>query len=257
MLSVVYLNALKDNYIWILHNNCYVYVVDPGQAKPVIDFLKKNQLELKGILITHHHEDHVGGVKALLDEYSVPVYGPSIEAQEYVTHPLKEGDVLSMDNVVIKIMDVPGHTLGHIAYFVECHNDAPYLFCGDTLFSAGCGRLFEGTPEQMVESLDKLSNLPGNTRVCAAHEYTLSNIAWAKKVEPNNRALQMWEKEATMLIKKGEATLPTTIALERLINPFLRLTDTTVQQAIQAYADVQVSDVVTLFAYLREWKNKG
>lgn len=259
-ITVLPLKALQDNYIWIVHNEHQAFVVDPGESQAVLSYLNHHHLELVGILITHHHHDHVGGVQALKSRFSVNVYGPSLEAVDYVDTPLRQDDVIDVLGMSCRVYDIPGHTLGHIAYFLEGLHQDPYLFCGDTLFSVGCGRIFEGTPEQMLASLDKLADLPGNTKVCCGHEYTLSNIAWAKQVEPNNRALLLWEEQALALREKGEPTLPTTIALERLINPFLRVREPSVQKAIQLYeqaAQQDNVDVVALFSTLRTWKNKG
>lgn len=248
------LPAFTDNYIWMLHDGHHALVVDPGDAAPVRQALKAERLQLSAILVTHHHEDHVGGVDELRDATGAVVYGP---AGEDIPEPLVRmsgGDALSVLGVNFSVLDVPGHTAGHIAFFGTPQGEAPLLFCGDTLFSGGCGRLFEGTPAQMLASLDKLAALPGNARVCCTHEYTLSNLRFARAVEPGNADLVRYQAECEALRARQQPTLPSTIAQERAINPFLRSRLPDVSGAVQARAQAQ--DEVAVFAALREWKNK-
>lgn len=261
MLTITAIKAFNDNYIWVLQQQPHtqVYVVDPGDASVVIDYLLANQLTLAGILITHHHNDHTGGVAAL-QAYShsrLTVYGPDKEKIEGITHPLhakaKPKFTLEYLSAELQVLDVPGHTAGHIAYVVE---DA--LFCGDTLFSGGCGRLFEGTPAQMLNSLQQLAQLPADTRVYCAHEYTLSNLKFALAVNPNNRELQDYNERAMQLRRQGKATVPSTIALERAINPFLRPSDTEIVDNIkQHFSDLNHANLDELsgFTLLRQWKD--
>lgn len=211
--------AFKDNYIWIIHDKQHAVVVDPGDSAVVTQYLAAHQLSLVAILITHHHHDHVGGVAKLVDTYPVPVYGPALEAIPCQIHPLQDGDVVYIASLKLnfKVLDIPGHTAGHIAYY-----GANSIFCGDTLFGCGCGRLFEGTPAQMLASLNKLAQLPPNTAVYCAHEYTLSGINFALTLEPDNTALQQRAQSDQALRHQHLPTLPSTIALEKATNPFLR-----------------------------------
>jgi len=190
-LSVLTIPAFKDNYLWLIHDGVHAAVVDPGEAKPVLAALKEHGLRLTAILLTHHHADHIGGVPELLQHYQVPVYGPRNESIATVTLPVGEGKQIDVPGLALRVsvLDVPGHTMGHIAY-VRRNPGAAWLFCGDTLFGAGCGRLFEGTPRQMMQSLEKFAALPDETLVYCAHEYTLSNLRFARVVEPDNVPLQ-------------------------------------------------------------------
>ena len=209
----------NDNYIWVMHNQQHAIIVDPGDAQVVIAFLQAQALQPVAILITHHHHDHVGGITALVDNYSIPVYGPAQENIPHRTHPLIEGDTLYIAelDVSFNVLDTPGHTAGHIVYY-----GADSLFCGDTLFGCGCGRLFEGTPAQMLNSLNKLAQLPPATAIYCAHEYTLNNIAFALTIEPENPALHQRLKHDQALRHQHLPTLPSTIAIEQATNPFLR-----------------------------------
>ncbi|ABX49229.1 Hydroxyacylglutathione hydrolase [Shewanella baltica OS625] len=261
MLTITAIKAFNDNYIWVLQQQPHtqVYVVDPGDASVVIDYLEANQLTLVGILLTHHHNDHTGGV-AELQAYSqdrLTVYGPDNEKIEGITHPLhataQPRFTLDYISGELQVLDVPGHTAGHIAYVI-----ADALFCGDTLFSGGCGRLFEGTPAQMLNSLQQLAQLPAYTRVYCAHEYTLSNLKFALAVNPNNCALQDYNERAIALRRQDKATIPSTIALERAINPFLRASDTEIVGSIkQHFSDLSHANLDELggFTLLRQWKD--
>ena len=249
--------AFTDNYIWLICKNGHAVVVDPGQAEPVQAALDEHNLILDAILLTHHHGDHVGGVLALQQQTGALVYGPASEKLPVCDHRLKEGNTVQLPSIGVQlnVIDVPGHTAGHIAYYGQLPSGKPVLFCGDTLFAAGCGRLFEGTPAQMLDSLGKLRALPAETLVCCAHEYTLSNLRWAKQVEPGNPALQQrWEADSR-LRADGIPTLPSSIALELDTNPFLRVSEAAVEKAANTYAGVTLKTPVDVFACLREWKN--
>ncbi|HLV29407.1 MAG TPA: hydroxyacylglutathione hydrolase [Burkholderiaceae bacterium] len=251
------LPALSDNYIWLFRQDDNAIVVDPGEAEPVEQYLEQHGLTLQAILLTHHHGDHVGGALALHNRSNAPVYGPAGERLPVCHHRLSEGDTVQLRDfgLTLSVLDVPGHTAGHIAYHGRPASGAPMLFCGDTLFAAGCGRLFEGTPQQMLESLSKFRNLPGESLVCCAHEYTLSNLRWALQVEPGNAALQERFAHATELREQGLPTLPSTLALEWETNPFLRTAVTPVAESAAQNAGSALRSEVEVFAQLREWKN--
>ena len=255
-MTLLPLPAFDDNYIWMLHDGHQALVVDPGDEQPVLQALQAQHLQLKAILVTHHHADHVGGVDDLRAATGATVYGPAGETLPEPLQRMSDGDTLDLLGLHFTVLDVPGHTAGHIAYFSDGAgtDSPPLLFCGDTLFSGGCGRLFEGTPAQMLASLDKLAALPGNTRVCCAHEYTLSNLRFARAVEPDNAALQDYSRQCEALRARQLPTLPSTIAIERDINPFLRSRQPAVARAMQARA--AAADDVGVFATLREWKNQ-
>jgi hydroxyacylglutathione hydrolase len=260
-LSVVPVPAFADNYLWLVVRDRDALVVDPGDAAPIERALAERGLFLRAILLTHHHGDHIGGVGALLDarrDDPIPVYGPAHDGIDAVTRPLVEGDRVAIDSpgIAFDILDVPGHTRGHIAYVSRPADGEPtLLFCGDTLFAAGCGRLFEGTPAQMHASLSKLAALPSQTRVYCAHEYTLNNLRFAHAVEPDSAALARRIADATATRARGEPTVPSTIALERATNPFLRADETTVRTAVERHEHGAASDAVSTFAALRRWKD--
>ena len=251
------LPAFTDNYIWMLHDGHQAIVVDPGDSAPVLQALQHLGLQLKAILVTHHHADHVGGVDALRTATGAAVYGPAREKIPEPLHRLAHGDAVQALGLRFAVIDVPGHTAGHIAYYCPDMDGEPLLFCGDTLFSGGCGRLFEGTPAQMLQSLDALAALPDNTRVCCTHEYTLSNLKFARAVEPGNAALLHYGSHCEALRAKDLPTLPSRMALEREINPFLRVRLPAVAEAARTHdAQVNTDDAVAVLAALRQWKNE-
>lgn len=239
-----------------MHDGRDALVVDPGDAAPVREALERAQLTLRSILVTHHHPDHVGGVAELVRATGATVWGPALEKMPVPVTPLRGGDTVQALGLAFEVIDVPGHTAGHIAFYCAAMDGAPLLFCGDTLFSGGCGRLFEGTPAQMHASLARLAALPGSTRVCCAHEYTLSNLAFARAVEPDNAALARYLDVCRQLRAAGQPTLPSSIATEQAINPFLRTDQAAVARAAQTHdAGTVVSDPVSVLASLRQWKN--
>lgn len=246
--------AFADNYLWLIHDGVHAAVVDPGDAAPIVAALEKNKLSLVSILLTHHHSDHTGGVQALLQRYPVPVFGPRSEAIKGITMPLSEGDTASIPelDLQLQVLDVPGHTSGHIAYVAH---EQHWLFCGDTLFAGGCGRLFEGTPQQMVNSLGKLAALSDDTKVYCAHEYTVSNLRFAEAVEPGNQALSTRLTAEQDKRAQGMATVPSTIGLEKATNPFLRYREPAIVEQLIATGHLSQRDPVAAFAALREWKN--
>jgi len=253
MLDVVPVSAFRDNYIWTLRNKTHAAVVDPGEAGPVLDYLGREKLALAAILATHHHPDHVGGIAALLERHEVPVYGPRNEPIATLTRAVSEGDTVTIPElgVSFSVLDIPGHTRAHVAYY-----GAGSLFCGDTLFACGCGRLFEGTAEQMFASLGKLAALPDDTKVYCGHEYTLANIGFAKAVEPENAALTRREKRDQGLRKSGKPTLPSTLGEEKATNPFLRCGEPAVIESANKYLGARIADPVRVFAAIRDWKNR-
>jgi hydroxyacylglutathione hydrolase len=256
MLQVTPVRAFTDNYIWLIHSPrdaTRVVAVDPGDAKPVESLLASRNLTLAGLLITHHHGDHVGGVDALLERRrDIPIYGPASEIIPGNPQRLREGDraLFPELGLAFEVLDVPGHTSGHIAYVGH-----GVVFCGDTLFSAGCGRLFEGTAEQMHSSLSKLAALPAETSVYCAHEYTLSNLKFGLAVEPDNEAAANYLAHCRELRARDEATVPSDIRRERNVNPFLRCDDKTVKQAAEAYAGRRLPSQPEVFAVIRQWKD--
>jgi len=256
-LRVLAVPAFNDNYLWLIHDGVHAAVVDPGDAAPVIAALEQHHLTLTAILLTHHHADHIGGVPALLDRRAVPVFGPHDARIGNVTRRLGEGDALAVPGIGlhVRVLDVPGHTIGHIAY-VSTDAGRPWLFCGDTLFAGGCGRLFEGTPAQMRASLDRLAALPDDTLVYCAHEYTLSNLRFALAAEPDNVQLQERLAAASATRARGIPTIPSTIGLEKATNPFLRYDQPALAAHLVALGKLAPgADADTTFATLRSWKN--
>ena len=255
MSNIVRIPAFTDNYIWLsVDDRGNALVVDPGDARPVIDYLEHRQFNLTDILITHHHQDHIGGVDELTKAYpNVNVFGPATERFPMVTVPcqaLDDIEPISGDHSY-RVLEVPGHTTDHIAFY-----SAPNLFIGDTLFSAGCGRLFEGTPQQMLTSLTKLLTLPGDTKIYCAHEYTQANIEFAINVTPYNKQLLSYKQQVEMLRKAGAATIPTILATEKLINPFLRTHQEDVIEGVRKKFDLkEETSQLEIFSKLRAWKD--
>jgi hydroxyacylglutathione hydrolase len=251
--QVVPVPAFKDNYIWVLRDDRHAAVVDPGDAQPVLDYLSREQLRLTAILATHHHADHVGGIGNLLRQFDVPVFGPKDERITSLTRTLAEGERIEVPELAagFQVIAIPGHTRTHIAYY-----GAKDLFCGDTLFACGCGRLFEGTPQQMHVSLGKLAGLPDDTRIYCGHEYTLANIRFARAVEPGNTALAERERTETRTRQDNRPTLPSSIGRERATNPFLRCSQPEIIASASRYLGESVTDPVQVFAAIRNWKNE-
>ncbi|MFO1315223.1 MAG: hydroxyacylglutathione hydrolase [Burkholderiales bacterium] len=256
MTSIIPIPAFTDNYIWLLRDGGSAAVVDPGDEDPVLAYLALHGLALTAILTTHHHPDHVGGVAALLERHAVPVFGPGSEKIPGRTHVVGEGSVVQVPGLPVTFtgIDVPGHTAGHIAYFGDV-GGTPSLFCGDTLFAGGCGRLFEGTPAQMWASLSALARLPASTRVYCAHEYTLANLEFALAVEPGNAELRARKAAEAAKRARAEPTVPSTIGVERATNPFLRAAVPAVRAAAERHAGRALAADVDAFAELRAWKN--
>lgn len=259
-MNLLALPAFADNYIWMMHDGERAVVVDPGDAAPVVQALARLGLALDAILLTHHHADHVGGVAALRPKLKGRVYGPAREDLPQPCTPLQEGDTVNVLGSDFGVLDVPGHTRGHIAYWQQAaarddDDAAPLLFCGDTLFSAGCGRLLGGTAPQLHQSLQRLAALPPDTQVCCTHEYTLANLRFAAAVEPDNPVRAMHTAACEARRARGEPTLPSTLGLELQINPFLRCQQPAVIQAAMAQG-ADAADAVSVFAALRAWKDR-
>ncbi len=253
MLEIVPLPAFQDNYIWTLPAGRNAAVVDPGEARPVREYLAREGLALAAILATHHHPDHVGGISELVRKWKVPVHGPKGEPIPELTHPVGQGDTVAIPELgaSFSVLDIPGHTRAHVAYY-----GLESLFCGDTLFACGCGRVFEGTPEQMLASLMKLAALPDATKVYCGHEYTLANIRFARAVDPDNAVLAAREERARRLREAGRPTLPSTLGEERATNPFLRCAEPVVVESANKYLGARIADPARVFAAIRDWKNR-
>lgn len=256
MLMISPIPAFKDNYIWMLHlpSSNDVFVVDPGDAAAVETRLARDGLNLAGILITHHHHDHIGGVAELTRNRSIAVYGPDNPAIPGITHRLKDGDAINLYDIRFIIIATPGHTLDHIAYFTE-FDDNPALFCGDTLFVGGCGRLFEGTAQQMHASLLRLAALPGSTRIYCAHEYTQANLQFAMAVEPDNLALQQQVQQVARLRADNQPTVPSILSQELATNPFLRSDQPAVIRAACERGGDADSSPAKVLGIIRAWKD--
>jgi hydroxyacylglutathione hydrolase len=257
-MKLIALPAFSDNYLWLWQQGQMAVVVDPGDAAPVLQALAQGGLKLAAILVTHHHADHVGGVRELHLATGAQVFGPAREDVPTPFTPVMQGDALELLGQTLQVLDVPGHTAGHVAYFLPDATPHPVLFSGDTLFSGGCGRIFEGTPAQMLASLDSLAALPASTQICCAHEYTVSNLRFALAVEPSNTDLQTYMAHCQQLRTQGTSTLPAQLSNELQINPFLRARHPHVRHAVAQHAGLSAleqTDDVAVFAALREWKN--
>lgn len=255
MVQIQQIRAFADNYIWMITDlqNKTAAVVDPGDARPVLKALEKQSLDLTAILITHHHADHTGGIRQLTQQFpGVTVFGPANENISGITQRLKEGNTIQLPGIQyqLSVIDVPGHTAGHIAYVNEQH-----LFCGDTLFAGGCGRVFDGTFEDLHYSLEKIAALPEQTLIYCAHEYTLDNLGFAKWVEPANHALLKRDQETEALCEKGVATVPSLLATELTTNPFLRVHNPVVIKAAEKFSGQSHMSPVSVFKAIRRWKD--
>ncbi|QOC21561.1 hydroxyacylglutathione hydrolase [Wenzhouxiangella sp. AB-CW3] len=253
-LSIEAIPVLDTNYVWALHDGQSCVLVDPGSADEPLAYLQNNGLEMSALLITHHHPDHTAGVNALLAHSKVPVWGPRDERIAQVSHPVGEGDRFTIDqpSLAFEVLETPGHTTSHIMF-----HDGRHLISGDTLFSIGCGRLFEGTPAQMLHSLDKLSGLPDELKVYCGHEYTVDNCRFARQVEPENKALQSRLAEAERLRENDQITLPSTLGGERAANPFLRVREPAVIEAANRREPGTGNDPAAVFGVIRRWKDNG
>lgn len=259
MLTIYSIPALESNYFWLLQPSPMdrrAYILDPGDAAPVLACLHEHQLELAGIIITHHHWDHTNGIDDLLALHPVPVYGPASQRIPQVTQVLKDGDHLALPDLHLDVMAVPGHTLDHLAYLHTASRPAS-LFCGDSLFAGGCGRMFEGQPEQMLHSLSRMAALDEDTLIYCSHEYTVANLQFALKVEPDNPALLERLHDEQQKRDQQLSTLPSTIALERRTNPFLRCHLSQVRIAAEQYAGTPLTNDAAVFATIRRWKDQG
>lgn len=258
MLSAFPVPAFNDNYIWLIHGpaRSHAAIVDPGDAAPVLEVLQQQGITPVAILITHHHGDHTGGVHELLQHYDIPVYGPALERIPDITHPLQDGETVQLKGldpaaaVQFEVLLVPGHTRGHIAYYGH-----GMLFCGDTLFMAGCGRLFEGTAAQMHASMEKIAALPDDTLIYCAHEYTLDNLVFARVVEPDSPVLRQRMDESHRLRDQGLPTVPATLATEKLSNPFLRYNIPNVIEAAEKFSGKRLQSGAEIFDVVRHWKD--
>ena len=258
MFSLTPIPAFSDNYIWLLRGRdpAQVLVVDPGDAGPVFDVLKSNALRLSGILITHHHFDHTGGIEDLLRVFPVPVYGPDSSQIASISHRFGDGDKLLLGESEFEVLEIPGHTLDHIAWYSPTAADGRgLLLCGDTLFAAGCGRLFEGTAAMMWHSLSRLAALPGDTLVCCAHEYTLANLDFARTAEPDDSEIANRYSRERSKRDRNQPTLPSSIDLEIATNPFLHCHRPAMMQRMTCRSGKTINSPVEAFAELRHWKD--
>lgn len=256
-ITITPIPALKDNYIWQFHvaDTNSTWVVDPGDASPVINYLQRMQQKLNGILLTHHHGDHSGGIADLLAYAGdIPVIGSVNSRIELLTQRVDNNDIVFCDGCEFKVIAIPGHTLDHIAFYT-LNRKTPALFCGDTLFSAGCGRVFEGTPEQMHASLQKIAALPDDTEIYCGHEYTLANLKFAQHVSPENQNIKNYIAEVEKRLTSNGCSLPSVLSSEKNINPFLRCETIEIRDAVNHQYQQQFEEPNLIFQYLREWKN--
>lgn len=247
----------QDNYVWfIVHpEHQQAYVVDPGDAEPVLAYLRDKNLDLSGILITHRHWDHVNGVEGVLERYHVPVYGPKHPAIPWVTNCVCEGSVLTLwDQFLIEVWSVPGHLPEQLNYLLKGEHGQAF-FGGDTLFSCGCSRIFDGTPQELLQSLKRIANLPDDTPICTSHEYTLANIDFAQTVEPANTDLRAYKREAQQQRQANQPTLPTYSKREKAVNPFLRCTIEQVISSVEQHTGKKLANELEVFTELRKWKD--
>lgn len=260
MLQISPIPAFDDNYLWLLTDSqsTQAYIIDPGDGKKVQQVLDQQGLTLMGILVTHRHWDHVDGINDLLQHHPVPVYGPDAETIPHITHPLHDGEHITLfDQYTFSVIASPGHTAEHISYYCADAFEYPLLFCGDTLFAAGCGRIFsDGSAEKLYHSLNTLAQLPSSTAVYCTHEYTLSNLEFAKAVEPNNSAFSQRQQQEQQKRYNGQATIPTNIALEKQTNPFLRVQQESVKMAVSHHSSKILHNHSEVFTALRLWKDQ-
>ena len=252
MISVEPLKAFDDNYIWLVTTNEGSIVIDPGESTKIIELIDSNVINLKAILITHHHYDHTSGLKTLLDKVDIDVYGPSNNIQE-INQRVKHLDKFSTIGLDFEVIEIPGHTLDHIAFYSFNKNN-PILFCGDTLFAGGCGRIFEGTFEQMFDSLKKISSLPEHTKIYCGHEYTLSNLRFALEADPGNKNLIIEYDRVSKLSDLNTPSIPTSLTKELKVNPFLRCNNLAIKNIIKEKFNLSGDDLET-FTALRKWKD--
>ena len=251
MLSVEPIKAYTDNYIWLVSTNEGSIVVDPGESEEILNLIDSNKIDLKGVLITHHHYDHTNGLLDLTNKINLEVYGP--KKIEGINNIVKESDKFSLIGIDFEVIEIPGHTLDHLAFF-SSNNKDPILFCGDTLFAGGCGRVFEGTFEQMFKSLKKISNYPKKTKIFCGHEYTLSNLKFALEVDEDNKQLADEYINVKKLISSDIPSLPTNLNKELKLNPFLRCNEINIKNKVIDKFDI-IDDELEIFTALRKWKD--
>jgi hydroxyacylglutathione hydrolase len=253
-MKLIPLPAFNDNYLWMIIQDDRAVVVDPGDPAPVLGALEQYKLKLEGILVTHHHSDHIGGIQSLVQKTNAQVFAPLHPSIPSPYRVANGGDQISILDIPLRVMAVPGHTLTHLAYFAPQTKLGPILFCGDTLFSGGCGRMFEGTENEFWTSLESFCALPDETLVCPAHEYTLSNLKFARAIEPGNKELLSYTERCTSLRARSLPTLPSTIGQEKSINPFLRVNTSEVIRSAQS-KNPKAQTPAQIFGVLRSWKN--
>jgi len=264
-LSITDLHAFEDNYIWVMQKDSHIWVVDPGEAQPVLDYLKQTQTQLAGILVTHHHWDHTQGIKQLKQQFPKCEIIASPKTQQAlpelpITHLVQQGDKIAAAGVIFEVIETPGHTLDHIAFFYSGGDHPPVLFCGDTLFTAGCGRLFEGTPQQMTQTLLTLRNLPDSTLIYCGHEYTLTNINFAAIAEPHNAEIRKRQQQVIMRYQQKQNCVPETLGIEKKTNPFLRFDLEPLKQTLYNKRSLcfqkDTLNKADLFTLVRTWKDQ-